>query len=174
MYSYFYKNGKESADGVEILRYKICLPEFEGRERMSCFYREIARSVLSFCEGELKQFAFTQYEERRGERTKAGYPMIIYTLNGRVTYSDGEHIFVLIEAMLKRRGERAQICRRYDAHGWELSSQLLMPPKDVLALAVGERPFPKEAKKAKNLFILDGRLFSCEEEKICEIELPIQ
>ena len=174
MYSYFYKNGKESADGAEILRYKICLPEFEGRERMSRFYGEIASSVLRFCDGELKEFAISQYGERRGEREKTGYPMIIYTLNGRVTYCDGEHIFVLIEAMLKRRGERAQICRRYDCHGWTLSDQLLMPPKDVLALVLGDRPVPKEAKGAKNLFILDGRLFSCEEEKICEIGIPTQ
>ena len=174
MYSYFYKNGKESADGAEILRYKICLPEFEGRERMSRFYGEIAKSVLSFCEGELKQFALKQYEERHGERGKTGYSMIIYTLNGRVTYCDGDHLFVLVEAMLKRRGERAQICRRYDCHGWTLSDQLLMPPKDILTLAAGERPLPKEAKKAENLFILDGRLFSCEEEKICEIKFPIQ
>ena len=174
MYSYFYKNGKESADGKDILRYKICLPEFEGRERMSRFYGEIARSVLSFCEGELKLFALKQYEERRDERGRLGYPMIIYTLNGRVTYCDGEHLFVLIEAVLKRRGERAQICRRYDCHGWTLSSQLLMPPRDVLALAAGDRPFPREAKRAKDLFILDGRLFSCERERISEIEFSMR
>ena len=171
MYSYFYKNGKESIEGIEILKYKICLPEFEGRERMTEFYRKIAAGVMTFCEGELKKYAFSQYEEKSGEIGRMGYPQIIYTLNGRVTHCDGEHLFVLIEAMLKRRGERAQICRRYDSHGWTLSDELLMRPKDIALLASGGGNISKDAKRAKNLFISEGRLFSCEGERISEIEL---
>ena len=173
MYSYFYENGKESIGNIEVLKYKICLPEFEGKKRMTGFYREIASGVKKFCEGELKKYALSQYEEN-GEKTgRLGYPQIIYTLNGRVTHCDGEHLFVLIEAMLKRRGERAQICRRYDSHGWTLSDELLMRPKDIAALFFGRENIPKDIRKAKNLFVSENRLFCCDEERICEIELPV-
>ena len=173
MYSYFYENGKEDAEGIEILKYKICLPEFEKKERMTKFYREISSGVKAFCDGELKKYALLQYEEKGDQRGKLGYPQIIYTLNGRVTYCDGEHLFVLIEAMLKRRGERAQICRRYDSHGWTLSDELLMRPKDIAELAFGGENIPKDVRKAKNLFISENRLFCCDGERINEIELPI-
>ena len=170
MYGYFNRFGNAEAEGVEILKYKISLPYFEGRERMTEFYQRICEQILTFCETELKNFAKEQYDMRADTEVKGRYPEIIYALNGRVTHADVERVFVLIEATLKKYGESERICRRYDAHAWSVEDELLISPKKAARAIIPDGKLPKEVKRAEGIFVSDGRLFSCRGDRICEIE----
>ena len=169
MYRYFCLSGRHTFDGVEIMRYKISVPEFIGHDRISQFYREISERVQSFCEGDLKDHAKAEYERSEITNKKFRYPCLIYKLDGTVTYDGEEIAFVRMEATLKKLGDTSPMCRTYDAHTWSLSDECIIPPKRAASLLVPDKRLLKKIKSPRGVLYSDGKIFLCEKDSLIEL-----
>ena len=169
MYSYFCLSGRHVIDGVEVMRYRISLPEFTGLERISQFYREISERVVAFCEGELKAYAEGEYGKADAKTRKFRYPAIAYRLDGSVTYEGEAVIFVRIEATLKRHGDTALMRRAYDAHAWSPTDECLIPSRQAAGIVAPDKKLARRIKSSQSVLYSDGRIFVCDRDSITEL-----
>lgn len=168
MYRYFSRFGKGVNNGAEVLRYKMILPEFEVMARVSEFYRTVADKVEDFCRAELCEYAAKEYSvnESSGERSR--FRTLRYLLEGRVTYDDGETVFVSLCASLVKNGA---VTRSYDAHAWSYEDQRLIPPTQAARIFIPKGRLPREVRRADGIYVSEGRMFACRGRELTEIEL---
>lgn len=163
-----FRQGRHTLDSVEVLRYKISLPTFSQQSRISDFYSGIADSIVGYCETELKEISEKKYKESELPNKKFYYRPINYSLDGKITYSDKNVIFVLLTAAAKIGNEYIG-GRVYDAHAWSPVDQLLIPPKQAARLFMPSGKLLREVKSAEGVFVSDGKLFVCNKNSITEI-----
>lgn len=161
MWKYRCQNGRICVSGVEVLRYRISLPEWEEFEAVSSVYGEIADRSLSFCETTLRQMAEAEFEASEDPRKKFRFPAFRYRLEGRVTYEDAQmgiaSVFLIAEM---KRGDRADYVERHaEAHTWNLSEGLLLPPEQVVALRCPTERVPKKLRREDGILIDGESLF---------------
>ena len=159
MIEYYTHSAGHCFDGVQVLRYKIALPHFSGRDKISVFYREIYNRALGYCESELCSLSEKKYAECNMPRKKFDYPPLIYRLEGRVTCVEGDLVFVKLTASVSQRG-LSDTLTVYDPHVWSLSEELLLPPKMAAREYMGTGKASK--KIGKNGFLVEnGKPYVC-------------
>ena len=166
MCKYFCRVGKSHLDGVEILRYRIKLPEFEDMDHISQFYRSVADTVGEFCESELREYAEREYATVTEAESRLRYRPLRYLLDGSVTCDDGETVFVRLAASLVR-GDVISQC--YDAHAWSREGQRMIPPIRVARMLIPKGKLPREVRRADGIYISEGRIYACRGRELTEI-----
>ena len=170
MLDYFCRSERYCFEGVELLRYKIVLPELRRYPKISEFYRDIFEIVVNYCESALRDKAKEEYDNCEIPRKKFNYPPICYSLDGRITYADDEVIFVRLIAETRKRGIENSVIRACDAHAWSPRDQLLMPPKQAAGLFLKKKDIPKSLKQKNGFFVENGKFYTCGGEGIEEIQ----
>ncbi len=117
------ERGRESAGGVCVLRWSVCLPsERVVRE----FYDRMGTEVVSFCRGELSESARRIYEDDPDPRKKFRFAPLRYELIGRVTFAERGLLSVRMDVSL-RGGGREPILRTQGQVFDAVTGQLLSP-----------------------------------------------
>ena len=158
--------------GTEVLRCRISLPFWEGRDSMSGFYEEMKKEALSFCEGALLSMAESEFAACDDPKKRFSFPSFLYTLEGRVTWEDRERewLTVRLEARLSRRGGGALLEQRIDGQAWALPEECLLPPEQ-LAQVFGLRRLRRgERKESTGVFVDRGALWLCKDGRAYSVE----
>lgn len=125
--------------GTEVLRYRICLPQWERYAVMSELYREIGARAARYCEEVLRPYAERCYEESEQADKRFRFPAFCYALEGRVTYEDERVVSVGLTVQWRRRGAREALAQYVEGHTWQREEECLLPPRQaLLALGVGQ------------------------------------
>ncbi len=169
MVTYFNQGGRHKAEGVEILRYRLCLPVFTDKKRISKFYEDISELTLEYCKNELTEYAKKAYTECDIPKKKFNFPPICYSLDGRVTYEDGYTAFVKLIAKTEHRGSPDEYRTAYDAHAWSLSDELLMPPRLAAEGFLGRRDIPRTLRGDTGFLVENGKYYVCFKDRTEEI-----
>lgn len=158
--------------GTEVLRCRISLPFWDGRELTSGFYEKMRKEALSFCEGALLSVAQTEFSESEDPKKRFSFPSFLYTLEGRVTWEDRERewVTVRLEARLSRRGSGTPLEQFIDGQAWSLSEACLLPPEQ-LAEAFGVRRLKRgERKESAGVFVDRGALWICKDGRAYSVD----
>lgn len=155
------QNGRICVSGVEVLSYRISLPEWTEFAEVSAAYGGIAERAIAFCETQLRERAEGEFEASEDPQKRFRFPAYRYRLEGRVTYEDGarEIASVCLTAELKRRGETACLERNVEVHTWKLSEALLLPPEQTAVLWEPALRLPKKMRRRGDLLLEGNRLF---------------
>lgn len=149
--------------GVEVLRCRIHLPQWEEYEALSDFYRELGERALGFCEGVLRPEAEAAYECSEDSRKRFHFSPFLYDLTGQVCWQEAELLSVRLTAELSRRGSPEPRSRGWDAHTWQVENGVptLLPPEQVVLARTGKPLTARKRKRAKGVLIDGGRLWLC-------------
>ena len=154
MLEYYTISNKHIFEGVEVLRYRITLPAISDAEEITVFYREIGDAAADFCSTSLTAYAEERYAECELPKKKFVYAPLCYELEGRVTYEDGELIFIMLRACTHQRLPQDSGTSVYDAHAWSLTDKCLLPPRYAARSFLGKRRLPRDI--GKNGFLVDN------------------
>ncbi len=128
MVRYHTKTARFCVSGTEVLRCRISLPEWDGRERINSFYRQVGEQTYHFCETRLREIAEGAFEESADEKKKFRFPAFSYLLEVQVTETEDEAT-VTLAAQWRQRGMAEPLAIGRDTHIWQLSEEQLVPPK---------------------------------------------
>lgn len=169
MVEYYSLTQGHSFEGTPILRYKIALPRFTDKARMTEFYGQIYDRVIGYCKDDLCRHSEEKYLQCDIPRKKFDYPPLIYRLEGRVTCIDGDLLFVKLTATVSQRG-LSNTVTVYDAHAWSVSDECLIPPKAAAREYLKVRKAPRQM--GKNGFLVEnGKAFICLKDRLVPISL---
>ena len=154
MLEYYTVSKKHTFEGVEVLRYRITFPVISDSEEISVFYREIGDAAADFCSTKLTVYAEERYTDCTDPKKKFLYTPLCYELEGKVTHTDGELMFIMLRARTYQRYPRDSGTSVYDAHAWSLSDKCLLPPKHAARCFLGKRKLPRDI--GKNGFLVDN------------------
>ncbi len=169
MVTYLNLGGKHKAEGVEVLRYRLCLPVFSQSDRISKFYGDIAELAHQYCKNELSRRAEEIFYNCDMPKKRFNYPPICYCLEGRVTYEDGDIAFVKLLAKSEHRGFPDDRRFAMDAHAWSLSDSLLIPPRQAAEGFLTRRDIPKALGKQGGFLVENGKYYICFRDRMEEI-----
>lgn len=161
MVQYVCRTGCERVAGVEVLTYRICLPQWENLEKISAFYSEIEQRARSFCETSLKRIAEEAFETSEDPRKRFCFPTFRYALEGSVTCEDTQAnlLSVRLVAEWKRRGTVDCLERQLQAHTWSLSEEILLPPEQIAERLGANARLARKIRKKKDVLLDRGELF---------------
>ncbi len=116
--------GRHTHAGVEVMRYRISLPQFEDLSEINAFYEQIAKRAESFCRERLFARAQSSYDEDPNEKKRFSHRPYRYTLEGQILSDDGAHVTVKLVASLREPdGSQAQhSCQQV----WERESEMII------------------------------------------------
>lgn len=158
---YVCRTGCERISGVEVLTYRISLPQWGSLERISDFYSAVEQRTLSFCETTLKKIAEEAFESSEDPRKRFCFPTFRYALEGRVTCEDTKAnlLSVRLEAELKRKGTVDCLERQLQAHTWSLSEEMLLPPEQIAERLGGNARHARKIRKKKDVLVDQGEVY---------------
>ena len=168
MNEYYSRRAGHSFEGVEVLRYKIVLPEISERQCISEFYKGIYDRVIAYCEGDLIKYAEQKYTDCDMPKKKFNYPPISYALVGKVTAEKDGLLFIKLVASVSQRGLSDTITV-YDAHAWDLNEERLLPPKMAARSYFGGGSFRQLGKDG--FLVENGKAFVCRKEGLSPLEI---
>ena len=170
MLEYYTISNKHIFDGVEVLRYRITLPAISDAEEITVFYREIGDAAADFCATRLTVYSEKRYAECTVPKKRFVYTPLCYELEGQVTYSDGELMFVRLLASTYQRLPQDGGVSVYDAHAWSLTDRCLLPPRHAARQFLGKRRLPRDI--GRNGFLVDnGTPYICYPDRMERLQL---
>ena len=157
------QKGTEAINGVEILRWRIDLPQPEELAEISAFYRELAAGVAEFCRGALKQRAETEYEHCDDPKKRFRFSPLIYALTGRIAAREASLLSVELTVSLRRDGHL--LSRRVWGQVFDLSEQVLLPPELITSMRGMPKPPKRIRKQIGALLVSEGTLWERKNEE---------
>ena len=168
MFEYCRRSHDHTLDGVEILRCRLTFPSFSDKCQISDFYREIFETALRFCQKDLSEYAEKQYMSCDIPQKRFRYLPILYDLNGKVTYTDTDIMFVKLSAQAKRISPSGNSICVYDAHAWSLYDQCMIPPRAAARQFITKGRLPRQL--GKNGFLIENeKPYICYQDHLEEI-----
>ncbi len=128
MVRYHTKTARFCVSGTEVLRCRLSLPEWEGREKINAFYRQVGEHAFRFCETRLRELAEGAFEESADEKKKFRFPPFSYLLEVQVT-ENGDEATVSLLAQWRQKGVAEPLAVGRDTHIWQISEEQLVPPR---------------------------------------------
>ncbi len=157
MAEYTVKRGIERMEGVEILRWRIELPRWEGLEEISGFYGELEEKTVSFCQGELKKRAKEAYAACEDPKKRFHFSPMVYRLTGKETARERNLLSVSLEITLQAGDEL--LGREILGQIFSESEQLLLSPEQAARAWDGRRLRAAERRQTGGVLLRDGGLF---------------
>ena len=134
---YITANGTEREGGVEILRWRIEVPFYEGLSEISSFYEGLLENACEFCKGGMTEKARDAYRSCEDPRKKFRFPPMVYRLIAKERARQGDLLSVETEISLLA-GTDILFRERMGQIFCE-SEQILLSPQDALAQWGGGR-----------------------------------
>ena len=156
-------------DGVEVLRYKIELPNLPRLNKITEFYRGCADKAAEYCEGELSELARSEYISSDMSQKKFRYKGLVYKLCGRVTYENDGLLFIYLTASLEGGG-RERVTSA-DGHAWDKADEGLLPPNQAIRRVRPDIKLRRKLRKSDGIVYLDGVFYSCTKGSLQEIKI---
>ncbi len=141
--------------GVTVFSYRISIPSWEEKTKMTEFYQKISLEAEEFCQSKLIPLAEGDFSASEDPNKRFRYAPFFYTLSGRVTGEKEGILSVLLEAKWGRRGEKELLGQGFDAHTWEWQEENLLPPAHVTRRLSLQRIRRKDRRRCRGVF-LDG------------------
>ena len=134
---YITANGTEREGGVEILRWRIEVPFYEGLSEISSFYEGLLENAREFCKGGMTEKARDAYRSCEDPRKKFRFSPMVYRLIAKERARQGDLLSVETEISLLA-GTDILFRERMGQIFCE-SEQILLSPQDALAQWGGGR-----------------------------------
>ena len=151
------KRGSESKDGVEILRWRIEMPELPVYETVIAFFETIASSVSDFCQGALKARASEAYEHSTDPKKRFRHPPLVYECVAEPAEEGADFLSIKLTVSLRQGGK--DLCRRSFGLVFDRSDQTLLSPREA-ARKRGVRCLPLSLWRDKGGVLLrDGSVW---------------
>lgn len=151
------QKGTEAINGVEILRWRIDLPQLEELAEISAFYCELAARTAAFCRGALKQRAETEYEHCDDPKKRFRFPPLVYALTGRIAAREASLLSVELTVSLRRDGHL--LAHRIWGQVFDLGDQVLLPPELITSMRGMPKPPKRIRKQIGALLVSEGTLW---------------
>ena len=116
--------GRHTHAGVEVMRYRISLPQLDDKPEINAFYEQIAKRAENFCRERIFARAEALYDEDPNEKKRFSHRPYRYTLEEQILSDDGTHVTVrLVAKACEPDGSQAQhSCQQV----WERESEMII------------------------------------------------
>ena len=119
--------GRHTHAGVEVLSFRLSLPNVESMPALTDFYEQMAERVTDFCQRELAPMAEGAYDADPDPKKRFHFRPYRYDLTGRVEEDDGTRLRVrLCARLVMSDGAQKSFC---DEQIWEKGSGMLIKEK---------------------------------------------
>ena len=151
------KRGVERKDGVEILCWRIEVPDLSEHEGIPSFLGEIAERTAAFCASALRKNAEERYDAFGDPKKRFRYPPLVYKLTVETVEESPELLSCELTVSLGQGG-RGLFCRRFGLI-FDRSDGTLLSPVEA-ARRRGVRHLPRSVRRTVGGVLLkDGRVF---------------
>ena len=172
MEEYICRTGCARVLGVEVLTYRISLPKWEKRDKISEFYAQVEARTLSFCETALRRMAERCFDASEDPKKRFHFPAFRYGLEGRVTWEDTDTdlVSVCLTAELKQKGDCLESCLQ--AHTWSLSEEVLLPPEQIAERLALQGRFSRKMRKKEHFLVKNRTLLFLDGDTWSRVSFP--